>query len=237
MCGTKWASWHTSQKWKGRIPWEKHSKCENLVNLRNQEVKFWMILATPILQILLALRQMRKVDFLELPIAHKTTFHSAKHNCSVNRRSSFRSCIFCFLKYFVRVYLIKSLKRIQSLFWDSILDKWAYQLNGWRRRYNFFGQNCRRRQQSRKKLLVFFGTILFQISDCLFVPTFCQLADYSWLISKNCDESNVWVVFLRSAAGYILPPAKLWTKTPNFYKKLCLRIIGWSIRDKKNTTY
>ena len=58
------------------------------------------------------------------------------------------------------------------------------------------------------------GTNLFQIADCVSVPTFCYSVDHLWMILENsplksCDESTVSLGILWSAAGYILPSPRL----------------------------
>ena len=43
-----------------------------------------------------------------------------------------------------------------------------------------------------KKIVVLFETILFQMSDCLFVLTFCHPVDYLWLLLDNSCFKNLW---------------------------------------------
>ena len=42
--------------------------------------------------------------------------------------------------------------------------------------------------------MTLFGKIFYQISDCLFVPVFCQFADYLWLFLENSIFRNVWQI-------------------------------------------
>ena len=55
------------------------------------------------------------------------------------------------------------------------------------------------------------------------------------LLSKTCDDSTVWMGTLCSAAGYILQSPRL--RFVKLFKKLCLQIVGRSIRDKQVITY
>ena len=45
-------------------------------------------------------------------------------------------------------------------------------------------------QQSRKEILVLFGTNLFQIADCVSVSTFCLFVDQLWLLLENSPFKN-----------------------------------------------
>ena len=40
--------------------------------------------------------------------------------------------------------------------------------------------------------MILFGTNLFQIFNCVFVPKFCHLVDYLWLLWENSSFENVW---------------------------------------------
>ena len=79
---------------------------------------------------------------------------------------------------------------------------------------NFQFQKCVVRQQSREKNMGLFGTIVFQISACPFVPTFRDLLDCLRLLLDNSSfktfyESSVWVGISCSAPGYILLSSRL----------------------------
>ena len=37
-----------------------------------------------------------------------------------------------------------------------------------------------------------FGTNLFQIADCVFVPTFCYIVDHLWMLLENSPLKNMW---------------------------------------------
>ena len=45
--------------------------------------------------------------------------------------------------------------------------------------------------QERKTILVLFGTNLFQIVNCVSVPTFCHFVDLFWLLLENSPFKNL----------------------------------------------
>ena len=47
------------------------------------------------------------------------------------------------------------------------------------------GESFVLRQQSREKIVGLFGTNLFQIFNCVFVPSFCEFVKYPWLLLLN----------------------------------------------------
>ena len=42
-----------------------------------------------------------------------------------------------------------------------------------------------------RKILVLFGTDLFRITDCVFVPTFCLFIDHLWMLLENSSLKNL----------------------------------------------
>ena len=77
----------------------------------------------------------------------------------------------------VSIYVVKYFKMIQCFDRGLIMSNWAYKLNDWSRGLYYFNQLCLWRQLSRKEIEDTFGTIMFQISDWLFVPIFCHFVD------------------------------------------------------------
>ena len=43
-----------------------------------------------------------------------------------------------------------------------------------------------------RKILGMFGTNLFQVADCVSVPTFCHFVDGLWLLLENSPFKNLW---------------------------------------------
>ena len=45
---------------------------------------------------------------------------------------------------------------------------------------------------SQKKIVDLFGTDLFQIFNCVFVPTFRDFVDYNWLLLEKSSLNILW---------------------------------------------
>ena len=73
-----------------------------------------------------------------------------------------------------------------------ILRNWAYETDDCTWRQIYFRQNCLWRQKSTEKNMVLFGTNLFQITDCVSVPTFYHFFDHLWLLLENSPFKNLW---------------------------------------------
>ena len=90
-----------------------------------------------------------------------------------------------------------------------------------------------------KKSCAFFGTNLFQIFNCIFVPTFFEFVDYLWLPLENLYFRNLWRNHRLGGKSVQCSRMHFFlTKTMNkliFYKTLRLYIIGRSLRDRNVT--
>ena len=96
-----------------------------------------------------------------------------------------------------------------------------------------FRQNCLQRQQSREKIVILFGTKLFQIC---FLPTFLHFAlvAFGKLIFQKPVTKQLF------AWGFcVVQQGTLYHHHDyghgNFYKKLRHLIVGRSVRDVKTT--
>ena len=112
----------------------------------------------------------------------------------------------------------------------NILDRIVFDENNQERKsWSCLGQTCSR---SLSVFLFHLFVILLIIFGCF------------WRIhlSKTCDESTVWVGYLCSVAGYILPPPRSWTSfflqkieylfhwlVPPKLKNRSLLTIGWKL--------
>ena len=86
-----------------------------------------------------------------------------------------------------------------------------------------------------------FGTIVFQISDCLSFQHFFDPVDYLWLLFENSSFRNIWrITSLGSNFVWCSWIHFTLTKTMNKListKTPCLYINGWSVQDGNITTY
>ena len=89
---------------------------------------------------------------------------------------------------------ISLLKRINLFLRGSLLRNWAYKTDDWSRWWYYFRWNCLWRQQSREKIVGLLGTNLFQIFNCVFVPTFCDFVDYLRMLPPR-QESHSQFLF------------------------------------------
>ena len=77
---------------------------------------------------------------------------------------------------------------------NSILSNWGYRLDDRSGKKFWLRQKCPWRQHSREKVVVLFGRILFQFSDCVLVSIFCHHAVYLWLLLENLLFQKLWLI-------------------------------------------
>ena len=119
-------------------------------------------------------------------------------------------------------------------FRELLLISWAYKFGDWSIGYQYLRQNCFWRQQSREKIGVLFGTILFQISTRLFLSIFVIF----WLLLAVFGEFDFQNFVTNQLFGWNFCVELLDTiyhhqdyEQVNFYKKMGFNVIGWSLRD------
>ena len=155
--------------------------------------------------------------FSNHPPRHKTTLHRAECQAKMFGNWIMQHLKLYFLECFFSIYVRKSFKMINIFL---RIHNWVIERISWvcdREDNNKLDKFAYDDNNQERKSWTLFGTILFQLSDCLLVPS-CVILYITfgcfWRLhlSKTCDESTVWVGILCNAAGYILPSPRLRTE-------------------------
>ena len=116
------------------------------------------------------------------------TVQSVKKNCLITGQCGIECCRICNVKCIVTIYENKSFETIQFFSPRFVIEILSVQGRWLIKMIILIQVKMSYRQQSREKIVGLFGTNLFQLFNCVLVPTFCDFVDYFWLPLENSSS-------------------------------------------------
>ena len=118
------------------------------------------------------------------------TVPRGKQRCTENGLCNICKFLYVFFVFVFTTNFILSTRH--NFFYNIYFEKLSLRNRWVIRKTILFQVKLSWRQQSREEILGLFGTKLFQIDDCVSVPTFFHFVDHLWLLSENSPFKNLW---------------------------------------------